>query len=366
MRQIDLAISKALHRELMLQPIDRRLATDMEARASIGHHATTFRAFATKTGLLLRRGGSPAETGLPKHFLVDTKSNNYLKRLGLLEDHHHDYNLPVELLEGLPAAYRTLFSGPLLLVARSQNRYDVIEHPLGFASTLFGIAFGPTDLPVARRVDVLTEIATFLRTAVGRYLLTLFGRMWVLDRRRFETTDLLEMPFPFCDADDLLTHRPSKMSDECFTCFFQERLDLPRTFHSIVQEHSFLRSSFENGRVPPESVSSPVTEKTIRRYVVALTNHFDRLLGDAGKIVVMERQKQDSSVRLMLAIGGTSQAGTPDPRSDLVPDFGEQSTITVLSRGANPVVALVKSDAMAAWTMERAYLDAENLIRSLM
>lgn len=366
-RQIDLAASKALHRELMLQPIDRRLATDMEARTSIRDHATTFRAFAAKAGLLLRRGGSPTETGLPKHLLVDAKSNNYLERLGLSEGSRHDYDLPLELLKSLPPTYSKLFSGPLLLVARSQSRYDVIEHPLAFASTLFGIAFESADLPAARKIEVLTEIATFLRSAIGRYLLALFGRLWVLDRRRFETTDLLEMPFPFCDVDDLLAHRPSKMSDEGFTRFFQQRLDLPPTFRSIVREHHLLRVSFENGRVPPESVSSPVTDKTIRRYVAALTTNFDRLLGVADGIFVMERQKQDSSVRLILAVGGKPHTGRSEPGLDHhVPDFGEQSTITVLSRGANPVVMMNKSDAMAAWTMERAYLDAENLVRSLM
>ena len=369
-RQIDLCRGDhSLYRLLMLQPLDRRLAAEMESRAAFGKKCTTLAEFMHRAGLVIKRGASPAEANLEKQFLLDSGKNNYLARLGLISGARKDYDLPSHLLQKVPSSYRTLFGGPVLLVPRAQTRYDVVKHSVAFASTLTGIGFTNNKISSKKKVAILSEIAAFMQTQVARYLLALFGRMWVLDERRFESTDLKTLPFPYTSSEELLSNPLSLMSDEEFTDFFREKFDLGEIFAMSVAEHHSLREAYQNGKIPPPVVAFPVEDKTLTVYLSTVVSQFDKILGGAGSIAFQDRRRRGSSIDVLLSVrtqaSDNTQLTVPDWPQELT-DLGEQGAISVITSHPEALISVSKPDVRGAWTIERAYVDAENIARRLL
>ena len=357
-RQADLVLpGHEWFRDLMLQPLDRQLASVLSnprdgAGRSLG-------AFMDAASITVKRGGSPQETGLPAAMLLNTKSNYYRMRLGDLPGTEPDYMLPPEFLAQVPASFRTAFEGPMLLMSRAQSDFLLVHGTAAYSSSLLGIHFIGGPLSRQDRVAALREIGEFPRTSVGRYLLALFGRLWVFDQRRFEAKDLRSLPFPYRDVQDLLANPVTGFDDAAFTSFCRARFGQTAIFEAAVAEHHNLREGYQDGRRPAAG-SNPTDNGARDAYVAVLHDQIATLLPE--EISVEFTDAEAGSLAYRITIGG--EAVPPAPRHQQ--RIGEEATLRLVRGPTSTTIDVIKPDVRSAWTIERAYADALSAVREIM
>jgi predicted RNA methylase len=207
---------------LMLRPIDRRFAARLRLWSS--RFDSTFGAFLRRSRLVMGRGGSPAQTGLPKELLLGTE--DYRERLGLnglgLGSYPHE-----RLRSSSPnAPFEKMFSGKVILIPRHMNEITFVEGPIAFGSSFNAIYCQTPFLIQARGVAALHGVVRFLSSDVAKYLYALFGKTWLLDRTRLEKNDLESIPFPFDQAGDVDLERLRDLNEREVTELFAERTGL--------------------------------------------------------------------------------------------------------------------------------------------
>lgn len=357
------------YRDLMLQPLDRRLASSLEANDGGGMNVASF---LSASRMRVVTGDS---RGVPVEFLLGTwRKNDFRLRFGLLEkdrlplderDLHGGYHLPQAVYEKLPERLRKIFAGPLILLPRSQAMPHVVDGNAAYNSSLQGILFMRPG-PVASRTErltVLNEFVGYLQSRVARYLLSLFGRQWIVDQRRFETPDLKRLPMPYYDGRDLLNHPVSQFSEENFIEFARDRLGMPQIFADAVFEHARLREPFQNGKrsaVAGQAVDVSMTDS----YRATLGTELSQLLaGTPVDVRIYSSARHSREVGVVLA---PEPALVSDEPSALAPNLAEESTFILEEHRTHAVARILKSEAMTAWTAERAYADAIGIARSVM
>ncbi|EQB16665.1 HsdM family class I SAM-dependent methyltransferase [Sphingobium lactosutens] len=357
-RQADLVLpGHEWFRDLMLQPLDRQLASVLSSPRN--GSARSLGAFMSAASIDVRRGGSPKETGLPADMLLNTKSNHYRLRLGDLPGTEPNYVLPPELLTQVPVSFRTAFEGPMLLMSRAQSDFLPVDGPAAYSSSLLGIHFTSGILSRQDRIAALREIGAFPRTSVGRYLLALFGRLWVFDQRRFEAKDLRSLPFPYHDMQDLLTNPVTGFDDKAFTSFCRIRFGQSALFEAAVAEHHDLREGYQDGRRPADG-SNPTDDDGRDAYVTVLREQIATLLPE--EISVEFGDADAGSLAYRITIGGGAAPPAPRHRQQI----GEEAALRLVRGSTSTIIDIIKPDVRSAWTVERAYADALAAVREIM
>jgi hypothetical protein len=364
-RQSDLLLEgHEWFRDLMLQPLDRMLAAILDDRRDV-ERALTVGAFLRRHGMAARVGDSPARVGLPEDLVLNSQSNDYRVRLGLTGLAQRNYSLPQSMLEDLAAPYRILFRGPMILMSRNQTGFHVIDTPVAFSSSLVGLHFVDEQIPATDRIRVLEQIAAYLQTSVGRYLLALFGRLWVFDQRRFEPPDLRRLPFPYVTYQALLDHPVTSFSDEKFTKFCQEAFGLDELFKFAVQEHHELREKYQDGKRPKEG-AAPVSDPKRSLYEDVLQTQLSDLLAGAPVRITRDLNAPSSSLGFRVFIDPMGQfERLPQPRNPSQ-NFAEEGAIDLDDVGGLAIASIIKPNMLSAWTAERAYADALGVAKRIL
>jgi hypothetical protein len=356
-RQSDLLLKEhEWFRDLMLQPLDRMLASILEDRRS-RDQALTIDGFLHRHGMSVRGGDSATRVKIPNDLILNTKSNDYRVRLGLLPGTRCDYELPQHVVEQLHTPYRILFQGPMILMSRNQTGFHVLDKPVAFSSSLMGLHFVTDELPSALRVPVLEQIAAYLKTSVGRYLLALFGRLWVFDQRRFETPDLRRLPFPYMDYQSLLEQPVTSFTDEEFTTHCQQAFRLEELFTLAVTEHHDLREKYQDGKRPTKG-SDPVPDEKRSDYERILKSQLSGLLAGVPVRLAHDLESPTKSIAFRVIIDPSGAfARLPVPRRP-TQEFAEEGAIGLDDRDGLAIANIIKPNMISAWTVERAYADA--------
>lgn len=366
------------YRDLLLQPLDRRLANALETTGLTGCPLNVEQ-FLRRAGMHVTVGETYSRTGLPSEYVLGTSaSNDYRVRLGLSDSallgrderkSHGTYELPDAMFDRLPERMKRMFGGPTLLLPRSQAGADVVGRA-AYNASIQGIYFTDATVPADCRRAVLKEFSAYLRTAVGRYLVSVFGRQWIADQRRFETPDLKRLPFPYADHRELLDQPVSsfaggqKFDEEGFAKFAADRFGVPRIFVQAVTEHRKLREPFQNGKRAP-CADAPVDEYHLQIYETAIESELRQLLvGTPLKVRSFGLAGRRREVQIILAPEpiGVPTLEDPMPRADL----GSEAFIDLRDCGTHAVARILKPDSVTAWTAERAYSDAVGVAHRIM
>ncbi len=365
------------YRDLLLQPLDRRIAAALEATGP-GERPLNVSSFLKFSQMHVSTGETWSRTGLPEDLVLGTTGRNDFRfRLGLSEARPLDpegvgpstYRIPDELFNALSDRFRTMFGGPTLFMPRSQATPHVVGRA-AFNPSIQGIYFTGTQVPEPLRREVLREFALYLRTGVGRYLVSLFGRSWIADQRRFETPDLKRLPIPYEDSDALLRtpvsgfFKDGEEDVEGFALFAAERFGMPPIFVQAVLEHRSLRERTQNGKRPPGSAAA-VEDVDISRYAETLRNELRQLLADTPLSVrLLLPADGRHEVQVVFAPPGV-EVGAIDA-SDAMPDLASQAAIELTEHDYFAIAHISKPDTKIAWTTERAYSDAVGVANRVM
>lgn len=364
---------------LMLQPFDRRNARIVTERAR--NSERTLGDFVKRSGMHVGRGGSPRQTGLPNQYLLGTdvkdKEHFYRFRLGLDGMWDSSYVLPAQLRDGLPGNFKKLFGGDALLISRNLKHFDLVEQPIAFGSSLNAIVYqGKSVTSREQRLRGLQGLSAFLKSEIAEYLFALFGRMWLLDGRRFEKKDLLKIPVPFSDFKDPMLWSIPNLKQSDITALFVNCFSLDQWFADAVDEFIDFRKGYQDAQVPRNAFSKPPPE-TRNHYVDVLNSYLMLSFGNDANISINRQPQEDDSFfeKLTITIGvldesEPSQGAASIDEINLIPepnyptsafnDSGEVRFDPERSR-----IDLVKPLTHAAWTTERAYADSIRIIEEV-
>ena len=356
-RQSDLLLDgHEWFRDLMLQPLDRMLATMLE-KQHVQEKALNINGFLNRSGMSVRVGDSPARLGLPADQVLNTKSTDYRERLGLLPGSTRNYVLPPEFLSQMAESYRLLFRGPTLLMTRNQTGFHVEAEPVAFSSSLVGVYFLDERVPVEKRSLILAQISAYLQTSVARYLLALFGRLWVFDQRRFEPPDIRHIPFPYLDHEELLAEPVTSFNDKSFTKFCQKRFGMDDLFALAVAEHHELREKYQDGKRPAEG-SAIVTDVKQKAYEGVLIDELTALLAGAPVTVKRDVSAQPQSIAFRIVIDPTGKFHSIPKAESFIQEFAEEGAVELWEAEGVALASMIKPNMLSAFTAERAYADA--------
>ncbi|MCJ2130535.1 N-6 DNA methylase [Methylobacterium sp. E-045] len=387
-------------RDLMLQPLDRMIAAMLERRPASQNIKTpksntkhdskdllaetsladgpitvnslkikpmlTLGGFLERNGMKILVGDTAERAQISADLVLNANSNDFRHRLGLIEGVEKNYELPHDVLAGLNERFRKLFRGPMILMTRNQSDLFIVDQSVAFSSSIQSIHFENEIVNFDLRLPVLKEIAAYLKTDVARYLLALFGRLWVFDQRRMETPDLNALPFPFLWVEDLVAAGPSSMTNPAFTHFCRKAFALDDDlFELAVAEHHDLREAYQDGRRPSIAYDRP--QKSVKAdYVKILEKHVADLLSGSlvDVISINEDAGRQRTIRIMISLDGQmpSDGVPPHIGRDLSPEAG----IYVTTVDHTLVVDVIKPDMRSAFTVERAYADALSVAERIM
>ena len=355
---------------LMLRPIDRRFASYLKLWASRFH--STFGDFLDGSQLLMARGGSPDQTGLPRELLLS--ATDYRDRLGMSGLGFSSY--PHEgVADSAPnGPFAKMFSGNIVLIPRHMNEVTFIERPIAFVSSFNAIYFSDYPISTKRSVAALRGVARLLNSDVARYLYALFGKTRLLDSARFEKNDLTEIPFPFAEVGDAGLERLETLSEHDFTRLFAEKVGLDDSFVGAVEEYASLRHGYEDAQIPDAGLSPPYPEAVVH-YRSMLVNHLSRQFGPQAGIdhSITEPTDDERFAHIDIRIARTTAATVPDGATPV--SLQGMVASAVFSPHTNIVfhphlsrVLVSKPWTRVAWTIEQAYADAraisEEVLRS--
>lgn len=365
---------------LMLQPLDRRNARAAYERSQTNER--TLRAFLESSGMTIGRGGSPQQTGLPKDYLLGTdknKINSYYRiRLGIEKDWDNTYELPQNIQARLPGGFRTLFGGDALLIPRSMNHFDVVEQPAAFTSSINAIVYEHKESGAReQRLAALRGLAAYLKSEVAEYLFALFGRMWLLDGRRFEKNDLYKLPVPFKGLDDPVLRMIPNLDQTEITSLFVETFGFDRWFVEAVREFVEFRSGYQDAQVP-KTAYAPPSEAALNRYVEALNAYLVMSFGPEANIELVRNLEVGESLfeELIVTIGLRADTSVEPISTNVVdvdwtfrrhsiigPSFNDSSEVRF--DPSQSCVELVKPLTRSAWTTDRAYADSVRIVEQV-
>lgn len=344
---------------VMLGPLDRIYARRIE---ECEH---TLGSFMNRYGISIDRGGQDRETGLRSevHLGTSTGPKNYLVSLGIKEGAERSYTLTASDVQKAREPFRTMFGGDVILMPRSNARYDYFAGPVAFNSSINGMYFKRRPSEASVPAEVLREIAAFLNSRVTTYLKALVGKAWILESRRLEASDLRRLPFPFESIGDLLVQRPSRMTEDELVDLTARNCGLGASFGEAARDYADLRAGFQNGKVPAQAVK-PATVNLRKNYRAMVEATLRALLGEPFVVRTDWGQQGAEGGELFVSIA--TQTEPPDsvqwPTRE-PGDLAESTSLRLVTAGDTTFCRLSKPALAATWTLDRAYLDARMIVR---
>lgn len=374
------ASPRAWPRTLMLQPFDRRNAVVVTAAAS--SRDATFGAFLERARMFVTKGVSPGDSDLPEELILAgdaNKPNYYRTVLGLDQEvgllpfpvSSGSYELTPDHLAGLNERQRRKFGGNVLAITRHMIHFDLIERPAAFNSTVNLLAFEDeaSQAEVGRRRSVLKTVERYLRSDVADYMFALVGRTWLLDKRRLEIGDLLDLPFPFVSEADARDAQGRDFEPE----FLGKRLGLGGWFRDAVEQYASRRKGYQDGQVPQEALEQP-TDDMRGLYGAVLRTELATAFGPRATLR-FSRHILDASdyIRFSVTIGARRAGNPANNMSDVnAPYDGTEQAWTGFNDSCKTwydpqtsTVTVVKPRTIAAWTQDRAYADHLRIVRQV-
>jgi MmeI, DNA-methyltransferase domain len=347
---------------LMLRPIDRRFANHLRLWAR--HFKRSFGDFITTSNLVMTRGGSASQTGVPPSLLLDSKT--YGSQLGLNGLGSSAY--PHHLLRDIApkGSFARLFGGNIVFIPRHMNEVVYVEHPIAFVSTFNGVyAADPTTIN-ARTIAGMKGIARFLTSDVARYLYALFGKTRILDRARLEKGDLESVPFPFENLTDEMLQNLDSSDEDAITCEFAARVGLDDSFSQAVKEYRLFREGYEDSQVPAAALNAPEHE-AVERYTAMLSGRLADHFGTAAGLHCAVRAPAENEYFALVTVQ-IGRAGNEAPNTASVRGFdtikgslGFSPYARILFDIPTSRAAIAKPWTRAAWTIAQAYTDARGI-----
>ncbi|WP_146030345.1 hypothetical protein [Methylocella silvestris] len=347
---------------LMLRPIDRRFANHL--RLWSRHFKRSFGDFISTSHLVISRGGSTSQTGVPANLLLT--SEDYQARLGLqgleIGDYPHDH------LRALTpkGAFSRLFAGRIVLIPRHMNEVLYIEEPIAFVSTFNALYTEDSRVMDRSAIAAMKGIARYLTSDVARYLYALFGKTRILDSARLEKSDLESVPFPFTNLADVELQRLEAMDQNAITAFFAQKVGLDAAFVQAVTEYKLFRRGYEDAQVPAFALGPPDAE-IVGHYQSML---FSRLADHFGAATNFECRVQQPSTSehfalMSIQIGQSDATGAAliaEPLFDAIKaNMGFNPHARIVFDAAASRVSVAKPWTRVAWTVEQAFADARGI-----
>lgn len=349
---------------IILKSIDRRFAAYIQRLTE--EDALDFGHFIARSGVIRAKGASPRETGLPASRHIDPA--NYVQDLGLDGSEPSYTPLTDEEQERLPARFKTRFSGRIMLLPRNATRFDFVEQPIYFSSS-FNCLHLESDASEDRRSG-FHALAGYLNSPVGRYLLSLVGRTYRLDKRRLEWGDLTSLPIPAQDLGEMAKIALTLTSSADWTAVVAARFELTHTpFEAVVDEYADFRRFYQDAQIPEGFRKSPDVGME-RRYRETVLGELGKLFGDTARVSAEDRIATEGRVgEWQIAIATTSKPldlKRPPTIFELRHARGEfvaaGGTLTFDPNASR--LSIAKPWMQASWTIEQAFLDV-SLAKSL-
>jgi len=347
---------------LMLRPIDRRFANHL--RLWSRHFKRSFGDFISRSNLVMSRGGSTSQTGVPSHLLLDSKT--YQEQLGLNGLGISAY--PHHLLRGITpkGAFAKLFGGNIVFIPRHMNEVIYVDKPVGFVSTFNAIYAVDHAAMDASAIAGMKGVARFLTSDVARYLYALFGKTRILDGARLEKGDLESVPFPFENLTDETLQNLDSADQDAITRDFAAKVGLDDTFVQVVKEYSLLREGYEDSQVPVAALNAP-DHGAVERYTAMLSGRLADHFGTAANLhcVVRPPAQAEHFAFITVQIGRARDEATdtnmPPTLDAIKATLGFSPHARILFDESTSRVAVAKPWTRVAWTVEQAYTDARSI-----
>lgn len=242
---------------LMLRAVDRKLLEYLEDLTETDQ-IRKLGQLEGSLGLEVGRGGSESETGVDEAYLL---GQNYLAELGLEANANlfrPAYSFPREAQSSVSETFKYRFGGWILLLTRFGKPVHLIKQPIAFCSTLFAANFKkPSSSLTAREKKFLQAMRLYLNSEFIQYAMALYGRLWLLDGRRFDIEDVKSLPIPFCSLDDARIDRILEANKEELETIVLDFFDMPHLLREAIKEFKQLRRGFQDGKVPMEAIAVP-------------------------------------------------------------------------------------------------------------
>jgi hypothetical protein len=359
------ANSESVFDAFVLKPYDRRVKQRL-FEAYGGEKATSLRALMGEAGLELTRGVTALELGVPgavrasstdlrpdmqtlRHAVIDDLEPVFAKNPGLRK-------LSVRALKGKKFATRC--SGPRLILARSMQYCYCTAETLAVNPTFNLLYCVEEDAGMKEeKLLLLSRLGEYLMSDFARYQFALFGKLWQIDGKRAEKSDLEQIVVPS------LSSLQSSDNWDCSGASAKEvldRMDMGE-FLSPLNDYVAHRRELENARVPaPRAVAaSPVPDD----YLNMLEGVFRSRLNDD---VITAKAGTLTSVMAEVVVDFGADLG--DSAWGVLNDGpGYQFLDSAwLKKGPNRAsVIICKPRGVEHLTLERAYSDGLHVINSL-
>jgi hypothetical protein len=362
----------------MLRPVDRHIRQYMRDRVALGR-ACSLRDFLRTNDMDIRKGGSPAQTGLPASMICGAdkfKDNDFRKYAGVELIHEgsqdqlikedHRPKLPASWARQVNGQFLRRFSGHLLIVPRSMQDLAFVSRPLAYNSSLNAIFFTKQPRTQGQRIlhkHVLVALGRYLESGIARYLIAITGRLWMLDRTRLEKNDLLDLPVPFTGPQDPLIDQLDNAKAEDMTTLLIDRFGLSGSLAEAIQEYDHFRRSFEDGGVPPSFAQQPST-KELASYEEALVMALRPVSEGRAKVRIAKTGDTLVPYRVAINLSGSSSSLNDLGDSKGIADFSE--SVALRYNAVQTMLELRKPAERFRWTIESAYTDGAAIIQALM
>lgn len=363
---------------MMLRPVDRHIRRYMRDNVDLGR-LHSLGQFLKLHGLEIRKGGSPAQTGLAADEICGAdkfKGNDFRKRGGVIpiDDGEQKELIPDQRPSGLPQGWEATastqflrrFSGHVLLIPRSMQDLAYVSEPLAFNSSINAIFFTAfPDVQTARDMHrrVLTALGRYLDSDVARYLVAITGRLWMLDRTRLEKNDLLDIPVPFGEIDDPLIDAVLSEDPDNMNVRLMERFGLSGVLAEAVQEYAQFRQRFEDGQVPSTYARRP-TSTDLAAYKKALATALRPICEGTAEVQVQEQQDGLAPYKVAISLAGHFQPDGVGGSGHEAADFSD--SLGLCYNSDQTMIELRKPAEKFRWTVECAYTDGAAIIQTFM
>jgi hypothetical protein len=350
---------------LMLRPIDRRYAGHL--RLWTRRFEKSLGQFITRSNLVLTRGGTSVQTGVPNSLLLT--SSNYEAGLGLREEGLGDLNkanYPFEQFTAVrpKGSFAKVFGGNVVFIPRGNMKQVVyVRQPFGFVSTFNAIYSDNSRSLDAGSIRSLEGIARFLRSDIARYLYALFGKTRILDGARLEKGDLESIPFPFDSLADPNLQSLATWSEGKISKFVAESVGLDASFLRSVSEYCQFREGYEDSQVPPTALAPPSPE-AVAQYELMFAEELAERFGDAAELKHSVTGPRSGEHFAVVSVRVGSNANATDTtveavrkRAAFVTGFSPYARIVFDEHTS--CIAIAKPWTRVAWTVEQAYADAQ-------
>lgn len=339
------------YEQTMLRTLDRRIRGALVVWARV--RSRTFGDFLKRSGLVLVRGASPAESG------VSRRVPGRDKDVGVMP-------ITPEALDGADPRYRARFCGNIILVPRSMGPAEYHALPLAFASTYLAILpqsqqddfnFDPwTDRRHRLSKDAIAALLGYLNAPILRYFSSLFGSGHLSNTGRFEPEEFLSIPCPYNSIEDpaFLELGTFKDTDKGILA----AMKAGEEFQAACREFRDFRVQFGNASVPDGSFSEPEPE-IVSAYLERLRAELAAALPHGAHVEIDRSQDHGAAVPSVIHLGFQEKAVRPHP----APPSSFNSTSVIEAYGDGYAAVIWKSVSRHAWTIEQAVADAQVVIR---